>query len=175
MILINLFGQPGAGKSTLAAMIFAQMKLMGANIELITEYAKDLVWEKRFETLNNQVYILGKQTWRVNRCASQVDFVVTDSPFLLGNLYANGSESFKEAFKTISLELHNKYQTINYFVKRIKPYKQIGRYQSEEVANIIGNKCYKMLQELNIDFSNITSTQKDAEFIAKLALNNFKQ
>lgn len=41
MYVINLFGQPGAGKSTGAAYIFSQLKLRGINAELVTEFAKD--------------------------------------------------------------------------------------------------------------------------------------
>lgn len=41
MILINLFGAPGTGKSTGAAYIFSQLKMKGINAELVTEFAKD--------------------------------------------------------------------------------------------------------------------------------------
>lgn len=41
MYVINLFGQPGAGKSTGAAYIFSQLKLRGINAELVTKFAKD--------------------------------------------------------------------------------------------------------------------------------------
>lgn len=43
--VINLFGGPSAGKSTLAAGVFYNLKCMGINCELITEYPKDKVWE----------------------------------------------------------------------------------------------------------------------------------
>ena len=42
MLVINLFGAPGAGKSTGAAYIFSLLKMYGINAELITEYAKDM-------------------------------------------------------------------------------------------------------------------------------------
>ena len=41
MIIVNLFGVPGAGKSTGAAYIFSQLKMKGINAELITEFAKE--------------------------------------------------------------------------------------------------------------------------------------
>ena len=44
-LVVNLFGVPGAGKSTGAAYIFSKLKLVGINAELITEFAKDKVWE----------------------------------------------------------------------------------------------------------------------------------
>ena len=45
MLIINLFGAPGAGKSTGAAYVFSQLKAAGVNAELVTEFAKDKVWE----------------------------------------------------------------------------------------------------------------------------------
>ena len=44
-IVVNLFGVPSAGKSTGAAYIFSRLKMEGINAELITEFAKDKVWE----------------------------------------------------------------------------------------------------------------------------------
>lgn len=52
-IVVNLFGQPGAGKSTLAAYTFAKLKMMNVNCELVTEFAKDKTWEKNFTVLSN--------------------------------------------------------------------------------------------------------------------------
>ena len=40
MKIINLIGEPSAGKSTIAAELFAKMKKAGYNVELVTEYAK---------------------------------------------------------------------------------------------------------------------------------------
>lgn len=46
MLVVNLFGTPGAGKSTGAAYIFSELKMRGINAELVIEFAKDKVWEK---------------------------------------------------------------------------------------------------------------------------------
>ena len=43
MLVVNLTGAPGAGKSTGAAYVFSQLKMRGINCELVTEYAKDKV------------------------------------------------------------------------------------------------------------------------------------
>ena len=56
MIVVNLFGAPGAGKSTGAAYIFAKLKMAGINAELVTEFAKDKVWEEYAEVFKNQAY-----------------------------------------------------------------------------------------------------------------------
>jgi predicted ATPase len=58
--VINLYGGPGTGKSTTAAALFALMKREGYNVELVTEFAKDLVWTERNKELGDQIYIFGK-------------------------------------------------------------------------------------------------------------------
>lgn len=55
MKVINLFGGPGSGKSTLAAGLFERMKIQGLSVELVTEYAKDMVWERRGNILDDQL------------------------------------------------------------------------------------------------------------------------
>ena len=47
-LTVNLFGGPGTGKSTTSAAVFSLLKMHGVNAELITEFAKDLTWEKRY-------------------------------------------------------------------------------------------------------------------------------
>ena len=83
MLVVNLFGAPGAGKSTGAAYIFSRLKLAGINAELVTEFAKDKVWEESKAVFQNQAYIFGKQYFRISRVQDKVDVVITDSPILL--------------------------------------------------------------------------------------------
>jgi len=59
-LIVNLFGGPSSGKTTMAAGLFCLLKMHGIDCELVTEFAKDLVWEERFKTLKNQQYIFGK-------------------------------------------------------------------------------------------------------------------
>jgi ATP:corrinoid adenosyltransferase len=67
MKVINIFAGPCAGKSTTAAGLFYLMKVSGYNVELVTEYAKDMTWEGRHNILGDQLYILAKQNRRLER------------------------------------------------------------------------------------------------------------
>lgn len=44
-LVVNLFGGPGCGKSTTMARLFADLKTRGLNVEMVSEFAKDLVYE----------------------------------------------------------------------------------------------------------------------------------
>jgi len=60
-LIVNLFGGPGTGKSTLCADLFAKLKWRHTNCEMALEFAKDKVWEESFKVLDNQIYIFGQR------------------------------------------------------------------------------------------------------------------
>ena len=67
MIVIDLYGSPSSGKSTCAAYVFANLKMRGVKCELVTEVAKDLVWDENAKALWNQAYVFGNQFYRLSR------------------------------------------------------------------------------------------------------------
>lgn len=137
MKVINLFGQPSAGKSTTAAGLFHLMKLQGVNCELVTEYAKDMVWrEMNAKAFSDQLYITAKQHHRLYRCQGKVDYLITDSPLLLSLAYI--PENYFENFKPLVLEIFNSFDNFNVLIKRVKPYNPIGRNQDEAGSDAVG-------------------------------------
>ena len=140
--VINLFAGPGAGKSTNAALLFGTMKRKGYKVELVTEYAKDMVYEQRDNILEDQLYILAKQARRLHRLKnSGVEYIVTDSPILLSCIY---NKSYSE-IESLAKNIFEEYNNINYFIKRSKPYQQYGRQQTEDEAKEIDNKVLTLL------------------------------
>lgn len=150
-LVVNLFGVPGAGKSTGAAYIFSKLKLAGVNAELITEFAKDKVWEENSVIFqpDNQVYIFGKQFYRMNRCKDKVDVIVTDSPLLLSSFY-NSSKILGEEFNKMVYNCFCSFNNKTYLLKRVKPYNPNGRLQTEEESNALE---FPLIG--NLDFWNI--------------------
>ena len=157
LTVINLFAGPGAGKSTTAAGVFRLMKLSGYNVELVTEYAKDMTWEKRFNTLSDQLYMFGKQHRRQHRLKGQVDYVVTDSPLLLSLFYK--PEDYSEHFEPFVLDMWNMYDNRNFFIDRTKPYVTIGRNQTEEEARAIDRRILNTLGLLAPGFITVPGNE----------------
>lgn len=151
MIVVNLFGVPGAGKSTGAAYIFAELKMNGVNAELITEFAKDKVWEENKEAFKNQSYIFGKQSYRMSRCKDKVDVIVTDSPLPLSIFY-NKDEVLGEDFNQTVMSVFNSYNNRNYLLTRTKPYNPKGRHQTEEESDALAAPMKKLLSDCNISY-----------------------
>jgi nicotinamide riboside kinase len=135
--VINLFGGPGSGKSTIAAGLFYRLKMSGCSCEYVTEYAKDLVWSSNYETLSNQIYVFGKQHNKMFRLRNKVDYIITDSPLLLSIYYAIANNFKSTSLKNLILEEHDKYDNINIFLNRVKQYDESGRTQTLQQAKDI--------------------------------------
>ena len=165
-IVISLFGGPGSGKSTLAAVTFAKLKMMGVNCELVTEFAKDKVWEKNNEALSNQIYIFAKQYYRISRCADKVDVIVTDSPLFLSPFY-NKDVEIDEPLKQLVYIISNRYDNLNYFVKRVKKYNPVGRLQTEAESNEYSIRIKEMMKSFNLDFVEVNGDLMSADIIVQ--------
>lgn len=152
MIVVNLFGVPSAGKSTGAAYIFSKLKMNGVNAELITEFAKDKVWENNEEVFKNQAYLFGKQSFRMSRCKDKVDVIVTDSPLPLSIFY-NQDEVLGEDFNKTVMNVFNSYSNLNYLLLRVKPYNPIGRHQTEEESDKLKEPMVALLNDRKIQYT----------------------
>lgn len=173
-IIVNLFGGPGAGKSTGAALVFANLKMNGVNCELVTEFAKDKTWERNMQALSNQAYVFGKQFYRISRCEDQVDVIVTDSPIALSTIYNNDSR-LGDTFNQMVIDVFNSYDNLNYFLLRTKPYNPVGRNQTESESDDIGRKIEKMLKDNSINFSYATGDVNGYLSIAKEVLDKIEE
>ena len=146
MLVVNLFGAPGVGKSTGASYIFSRLKMFGINAELVTEFAKDKVWEGSEAVFKNQAYIFGKQYFRISRLQDKVDVVITDSPILLSAFYAN-DHVLGEEFDKLVTKVFESYDSMNVFINRVKPYNPKGRFQTESESDEVSKDMNVFLNE----------------------------
>ena len=134
-LIVNLYGAPGAGKSTGAAYIFSKLKLKGYSVELVTEFAKDKVYEGSKAVFENQAYIFGKQFFRMSRI-KDVEVIITDCPLMLSAFYAEKYDfNYDEELKALVKKVSSEQRALNVFVQRDKPYNPNGRFQSEEESD----------------------------------------
>ena len=166
-LVVNLFAGPGAGKSTTAAGVFFELKTRGINCELAAKYAKDLCWEERTRTFDDQIYIFGKQYHRIFRLLGQVAVVITDSPLLLTLVY---DAEKRPTLKKLVLEEHNKMWTYNVFLKRKKVFNPKGRNHNEEQSKDIGYAVADMLLENDVLFETFEGTADGKDAIVKKIL-----
>lgn len=140
MRVINLFGGPGVGKSTTAAGLFAKLKLSGRRAELVTEFAKDLVYEQSHHVLGDSLHVLAQQFHRQWRLAGQgVDYVITDSPLLLNPVYAQGL--FRAPwYEALAWDVWRQFDNECVLLNRVKPYAEYGRLQDEAGAREVDGR-----------------------------------
>ena len=154
--------------STTAAAVFSLLKMHEVNAELITEFAKDLTWEKRHKTLANQYYVWGKQHHRMWRVKDQVDVMVTDSPLILGIIY--GGERPACFTDTVLHSFSEGFDNMNYFLMRMKKFNPKGRNQTEEESKKLDDEILFLLAENNIRYKIVPGNHEGINDIAKRVL-----
>jgi len=173
--VVNLFAGPGAGKSTTCAGVFSLLKLHNIESEMVTEYAKDMVWEGRNFIFKNQLYILGKQYHRFLRLKDKVDFIITDAPIFLSSVY--GSEE-PGCFKDLVYSKFSEFININFYIERVKPYHPIGRNQNEVEAKELDDLVKNKLDEYRMTYDTVPGDFRGinmiARYICRLAKVDFK-
>jgi hypothetical protein len=144
MLIVNLFAGPGAGKSTMAARVFSDLKSHGVCAELALEFAKDLTWEWRDSALSCMPYVFGEQLWRLERLKDTgVETVITDGPLLLSTVYG---KAWPRSFLRGIADIVSRQNRLNFLVLRAKPYDPRGRRQSEDRARELDDDVRQMLE-----------------------------
>lgn len=148
MKVINIWGAPAAGKSTVAAGLFSLMKAADYNVELVNEYAKDVTWEGHKELLKDQLFVLGQQNRKLERLRDKVDYVISDSPLLLTLAYT--PEIYYKTFERLVYEVWSSYDNLNYFIIRTHPYRQVGRVHTEEQSASLNKRIADILDKYSV-------------------------
>lgn len=169
---INLFGGPGTGKSTTATGLFNRMKRKGYQAEYNPEFAKSLTYGKDFTRLKDQLLILATQHHPQWVMQGQVDYVIHDSPTVMGLTYLAKDPHLPEAeFKALSVAIFKTYDNINIFLRRnieAHPYQGYGRTQSLEQAQNKDLEIRALLDDNQIPYYEIEVGNKTDKEIYKL-------
>lgn len=160
-LLVNFHGAPGAGKSALAAGLFAELKWAGVSCELVTEFAKDRVWEEAIKSLDDQIYVFGEQMHRVNRLKNKVDIVITDSPSLNSIVYYAGQN--QDLFFALVRAVERSFNSLDLFVKRAHQYDAVGRYHTEAQTEELDRSIAEQLRIINKEPIILSSNSQNAK------------
>jgi hypothetical protein len=157
-LTVVFYAGPGTGKSTTTAATFAALKQRGDNVEIVHEYAKDLVWEGRSKALSYQPYVIAKQMWHMDRLRGEVPVILTDTSTLLALVYGKG---LTDAFKEWVIDDYRRRNTLNIFLHRDpqRPYNPKGRQQTEEQAKAKDTEILGMLHDLEIPTETVWMRQ----------------
>lgn len=173
-LVVNIFAGPGVGKSTMQTALFTELKYLGINCEISTEYAKEKVWREHFNVLDDQLYILGKQHHRLWTLNGKVEVIITDAPLLASCLYSDPNDT---TFNKLVVERFNNFNNLNFLLTRKHKYQAEGRYQDEEGAKKLDKETEDLLINNNIEYKKLESDKKNVktilnEIVEKLELKH---
>jgi len=162
---INIFGSPGSGKSTMRSRLFYELKKRQLIVEEVVEYAKELTYGEDNIKLNDQILLFGRQRHPHYVLDKKVDYIVTDSPFIMGFTYLQDDLSYSEELKALMLKVNESYNSKNYFLIRNHEYQQFGRRENAVQSDLKSKEIMRLLEENNIPFTIVKSGE---EFIQKV-------
>jgi len=154
-IIINILGGPGQGKSTLAARIFAFLKMQNINAEYVQEFAKELYYDGTLKQViedKDQLYIGATQNRKFTRLPKyNVDVIITDGSTLTNMFHAQDDKTVFDA----EYKAYNEFDNRNLFIVSDGSFKyqEDGRLESEIEAKNNGFKMQNMLERLQIPYT----------------------
>lgn len=167
--VVNLFGGPGSGKSTLQSDLYSYMKKQGKSVEMVREVAKKWAWSKTKITPLNQLNIIGEQIKDESELYGKVDCIITDSPILLGAFYMsyNHGEDFmmRMVLDYMYFAEKNGVKFINILLKRPEnKFDTRGRFESRAEVELIDEELIKFLKDSKLQIYRENNVQLDNRF-----------
>ena len=173
-LVVNFYGGPGTGKSTMTAHVFALLKWAGYNCEMAREYAKDKVWEKSINVLDDQIHVFGEQYHRLHILQNEVDIILTDSPLIMGLIYAINTDVPYTSLKHLNLDAYDSMNNLDIVLKRTKDFEPKGRLQNLNESLKIDNDIIDLLEDNLIQYHNFDATQESVNDIVDLIIKEME-
>lgn len=166
-LVVNILAGPGAAKSTTASTAHGLLKMHNITSEYVDEFAKLLFWEDRLGKNRNDIQIFAEQHQKQHRLNGKVDVMITDSPLLLSAIYRSPKD---ELFDALVLREFKRYDNLNFFIHRVKPYIKRGRAQTKSGAQIIDERTLEFLRDNQIQFEEILGDHNATNHIVSKVL-----
>lgn len=178
--IINFFGGPGIGKSTQASGLFTEMKKHHMNVECTYEFPKEVAWEGNVSQLKDQFFITANQHRNISRLYGKVDYIIVDSPIILGcfyeTRYGNGYPASHYSMSGLSnflWDLFKQYDNLNILLTRNEEtYDPNGRMQDLKEAIEIDNDIKETLMVNSVPFKEFKVDNNTASRIFRY-INNY--
>lgn len=178
--IINLFGGPGIGKSSIAAGLTYKLKKKHISCDNPYEFPKLLAWDNNGEAVKDQLYVLANQHRGITKSWGKVDYIISDSPILLSLIYRNyyGSENsypqrlYGESFDIMVLDTFNQYDNTNIVLERSEEghHNEKERYQTLNMSKDLDSTIEKTLLKYNIPYHTVKVDDDTLNNILKIIL-----
>ena len=142
MLVVNFASGPGAGKTTLASGLFFMLKTPGFNVEIITEYSKELIISGDHDKLSDELLVFTEKYRRL-QMMRKVDIVISDSPLLNSCVYSNNQfgDSGQKFFLDVALSFDSVYILIDRHVSYVpdlrEPLEENATRYTDAIHNLV--------------------------------------
>ena len=178
--IINFFGGPGIGKSTQASGLFTEMKKHHMSVEYTYEFPKEVAWEGNVSQLKDQFFITANQHRNISRLYGKVDYIIVDSPIVLGCFYEQrygdgypASHYSMSGLSNFLWQLFKRYDNINILLKRNdETYDTNGRLQDLQQAIEIDKDIKETLDVNSVHYREFSVTNNTALEIYNYLIEN---
>ena len=161
--IVNLFGGPGIGKSSIAAGLTYKLKKKHITCDNPYEFPKMLAWDENHSAIRDQLYVLANQHRGIVKSYGKVDYIILDSPILLSLVYRNYYRSneypatlYSDSFDNMVLDIHNQYDTLNIVLNRSEGiHNEKERYQNLQQSKDLDWAIENTLIQNNIPYTKV--------------------
>jgi deoxyadenosine/deoxycytidine kinase len=176
--IINLFGGPGIGKSSIASGLTYKLKKQHITCDNPYEFPKLLAWDENHSAIRDQLFVLANQHRGIVKSYGKVDYIILDSPILLSLTYKDVYKSneypailYGDVFDKMVLDIYNQYDNINILLKRSQgKHNNNERYQNLEESIVLDNVIENSLIDNNLPYHVINVNGNTVKNILKLIL-----
>jgi deoxyadenosine/deoxycytidine kinase len=176
--IINLFGGPGIGKSSIAAGLTYKLKKQHITCDNPYEFPKLLAWDENHSAIRDQLFVLANQHRGIVKSYGKVDYIILDSPILLSLTYKSFYKSneypatlYGESFDNMVLDIYNRYDNINIVLKRSEgKHNNSERYQNLEESIQLDSVIEDSLKNNDLPYHTVNVDGKTVKNILKLIL-----
>lgn len=170
--VLNFISGPCGGKSTVKAGTFFHLKISGFRAAQVEEYATERSVSQDWKALSDQRHITWEQAERQRRFLGHVDWILTDSPLLLGCVYGQGEFAQPQFHKEV-VDLFDSYENVNVWLDRpAGAYQTYGRHHSEQEAKAVDEKLLSLMGD-RIHFRT-TADENTPQRVVKFLQERYK-
>lgn len=181
MLVINLLGEPGVGKSATSSGVFYELSVNGFRSEVVNEVAKGFAWETPKDPstgkalvhpiFGQQISLLGEQNRWLERVNNQREIAVMECPLIMTAIYQ--PDNYLKSFTPLVLEQFNKYNNVNILIERNHRFDPEGRVHTEDDSLEVRSKLVSFLKEHNIPYVTVKTSRDINKKIVKYIQQNY--
>lgn len=176
--IINLFGGPGIGKSSIAAGLVYKLKRKHISCDAPYEFPKALAWDNNGVAIKDQLYVIANQHRGIAKSYGKVDYIIVDSPILLSLVYKNyynDSQTYPSClygkeFDDLIISMNGYYDSVNIVLKRSEEgvHNDKERYQNLEDSVKLDNAIKAKLDEFHIPYIEVEVNKESVNKILEI-------